>query len=631
MPLSASADPGTIILDSMAFKLQRGTSAAGDNTGGELITVSQLSAYEPGVTIGAVDVNSHPVLSTWAISDLTGGHGLSDHQAGVTDQRYRFATADVSRPGKWFANLKVSQETGTSAAFWPCGDLLYSGNVEMYGAFGTDLHIWDESTDSWTDTTQNLTATPVNTGVAFKGTGTLKLFIPMGASGYATYTGAVFANVAASGTVPAAKAFCVYGGSNLICLDTAGQLWYSTDGAAWTSYGTDGKIDGSLTANWLYVSRDAMGNPTVFVVTTGGVFSFDPAGPTLYELDLKFPNHPSQGLTGCSWRGEDFIAVGVGVHNYVAGNIGAMGLDRDEGLPFYLGYNSKIVSMIGSYNDMYALVQGDGTHSTSSLHRWTGFGWHWLWESEVYASTVTRLYISGARSQYRLWLGEGNRSWTIDLPIAFTNPRQLYDFSASSFETYAGYVQTGLTNVGLPGSKKIAHSVGIRVGTPDGTITLDPGPTVKYRLTDDAAFTSLVGPKGTDGTTIVPDGTTQDTYYYWFDSNFTGVLFDEIELQIEWNVPWIIKWVALYYGKHISGNLAWTATLDLSARFEGNNPEVMAAKLDTLTTSGQVYTMIYRDTAYKVRVASWSGEDSTGRGDNRSTRSVQMIEVHDRP
>ena len=57
----------------------------------------------------------------------------------------------------------------------PLGDLLYSGNVEMYGAFGTDLHLWNESTDAWTDTTQNLTAAPVNSGVAFKGTGTLKL------------------------------------------------------------------------------------------------------------------------------------------------------------------------------------------------------------------------------------------------------------------------------------------------------------------------------------------------------------------------------------------------------------------------------------------------------------------------
>lgn len=209
MPISGSADPGTIVLDGMAFKLAK----AKGSDGGDLITVSQLSAYQPGITIGSPNVESHPVLATWGIDDLTGGHGLVNHQAGVTDQRYRFATLDVSRPHQWIPRWAVATKTGTAAAFRPAGDLLYSGNVEMYGVFGTDLHLWNESSDSWTDTTNNLTAAPVNTGVAFEGTGTLKLFIPMGASGYATYTGSVFANVASSGSVPAAKAFCVFGGT----------------------------------------------------------------------------------------------------------------------------------------------------------------------------------------------------------------------------------------------------------------------------------------------------------------------------------------------------------------------------------------------------------------------------------
>jgi hypothetical protein len=559
---------------------------------------------------------------------------MADHQAGITDQRYRFGTADVTRPGKWFPHILVNNETGTAGAFWPAGDLLVSGNVEMYGVFGTDLHLWNESTDAWTDTTSNLTAAPVNTGVAFAGTGTLRLFIPMGASGYATYTGAVFANVAASGTVPAAKAFCVFGNTSLICLATNGQLWYSVDGTAWTSFGADGKVDGALTANWIYEDRDVMGNPVLMVVTTGGVFSFDPAGPTLYQLDLQFPNHPSQGLTACNWRGEQYIAVGLGVHSFTGSNIGAMGLDRDDGLPFDYGYDAKIVSLVAEYNDLYALVQGDGTNSMCSVHKWTGSGWHWVWGSSLEADTVTRLYVSGARGHHRIWwgctTGSTNRSQVIDLPIAYTNSRQIVDAGAGSNFNGAAQIQTGLTDMGMPGSKKIGVSIGVRAVSLDALVSTDP-PEVKYRLNEADSFTTAIGPKDEDGDTLITVNVTDNTYFYWLDSGFEGVSFEEIELQITWGYPILIKWAALYFTKVISGNRAWTVTLDLTEKVEDVSPELMEQAIDNYIIDENIIDFIYRDTTYKVRVTSWSGADSSGRADTRGMRSVQLIEVHDRP
>jgi hypothetical protein len=376
-----------------------------------------------------------------------------------------------------------------------------------------------------------------------------------------------------------------------------------------------------------------MGNPVLQVVTTGGLFSFDPAGPTLYKLDLQFPNHPSQGLTACSWRGEQFIAAGMGVYSFTGSNIGSMGLDRDEGLPFALGYNAKIVSLVPELNDMYCLVQGDNTDSFASVQRWSGFGWHSVWERGA-SATVTRLYVSGARGLHRIWWGGGNNSYTIDLPIAFTNPRQIaVDEQDSAFEVN-GYLMTGLTNMGMPGSRKIAHSVGIRVASIGSAGIANEAPIVQYRLTNDASFVSLSGPKDAAGDGIVfpasgpvPD----DTYFYWFGSSFVGVAFDEIELKITTAQGMLTKWVALYFGKAISGNYAWTVTLDLTEKFENQTPAAMAAKLDTLVTSGLVYTFIYRSTAYKVRVTSWSGADSSGRADTRGMRSVQLLEVHDRP
>lgn len=108
------------------------------------------------ITIGDPTKDSQDFLSTWIISDLSGGHGLANHQTDATVNRYRYATMDVTRPNMWTQRPKVNEETGTAAAFWPLGDLLVGGTINFYGAFGTDLHVWNESTDAWTDTTRNL-------------------------------------------------------------------------------------------------------------------------------------------------------------------------------------------------------------------------------------------------------------------------------------------------------------------------------------------------------------------------------------------------------------------------------------------------------------------------------------------
>ena len=116
-----------------------------------------------------------------------------------------------------------------------------------------------------------------------------------------------------------------------------------------------------------------------------------------------------------------------------------------------------------------------------------------------------------------------------------------------------------------------------------------------------------------------------------FSCELEGVRFEEIELRIEWANPAFIKWAALYFTKIVSGNLAWTVTLDLTNTYEDQSPAAMNAAIDSYITTENIVDFIYRDTTYKARVASWSGADSSGRGDDRGMRSVQIIQVKDRP
>jgi hypothetical protein len=593
------------------------------------LQVQDLGTFPRKITIGDPTLESQDFLSTWAISDLTGGHGLQEHQTDATISRYRYATMDVTRPHMWTQRPKVNTETGTAGTFMPLGDLLYSGNIEMYSAFGQDLHIWNESTDAWTDTTSNLAAAPVNNGVAFAGTGTLRLFIPLGSTGYDTYTGATHASVAASGSTPAARDFAVFS-QMLICLDTSNQLWWTTDGTTWTSFGADGKIDGSFTAYRLDHYRDTMDNPTLIISTSGGTWLFDPGGPTLYDQDLEYPVHPDQGLAACEWRGIYYVSVGMGVHSFnsATGVIDAMGLDRDEGLPYVYGYNSKIIDLYPAYNEMYCLVQGSTADSTRpSVQKWTGRGWHAVWELGT-TGTASRLYVSQARSTYRVWWGVGNNSYTIELPRAFTNPKQMsFNLAANLLDT-TGQIETGMTDMGMPGFRKIAHSARVRIAYLNDA-SGSTAPTLYYRLRDEDSYTEVYR-----WTQVFSGGATDipyETYHFAFggsSTDATGVGFDEIELKLV--IPdqyGIVKFAAMDFVKIPKQNRAWTMTFDLNASYDNVSPSSLAAVLDALIISETITKLIHRGKTYWVRLASWNGSDNTGKGDDRGQRTVQIIET----
>ena len=185
--------------------------------------------------------------------------------------------------------------------------------------------------------------------------------------------------------------------------------------------------------------------------------------------------------------------------------------------------------------------------------------------------------------------------------------------------------------MGVPGSRKIAVSVGCRMSALD-EVTVAPAE-IKYRLCENDSWTALVGPMEGGGLAVFPAvGPVQDaTYYYWFDADFEGVAFDEIELQVSVGLRTIVKWVAMYFMKVLSGNLAWTAAVDFANTLEVKTDLAQAAHLDSLITSGRIVDLVHRETTYKVRVSAWNGADSTGRADGRSTRTISLIEIRDRP
>jgi hypothetical protein len=606
----------------------------------EPMQLVDLTRFQGRVITGAPDKTSNPLLSTWVISDLMGGHGVDRIKVGTDQNRYRYSSLYARIPGQLAMPRFRHNEAGPNTdGARPLGDLYVSGTYRFYAAFGTAVCKWDESGSAFGASLGALTAVPVNKAVEFVGTGSRFLFVPCGSSGYSTVSTAdAIVNTAAGASDPAAQALCVWD-DKLIAIDTAGQLWYTTSGAAasWTSYGTTGKLDASFIPRHLCVYYDRQDNPCIHVVTNRGVWAFDPAGPRLYLTEVEFPMHPQQGRGVAKWRGSMYTANGMGVTQYTGNVVNpGVGLDRDDGLlDDFRGY---IVDLQAEYNGLYALVAGSasGTDNWVSVHVWTGFGWHAEYNSIARSALakLTWMQVSQAQGGYRLWWGEGGNMSAIVLPTDFANPRALTSAGTGNFVNAAGSIfhhfQSGRFDADMENYVKVANTLEIKIDSPTdvvGAVWVD------YRKDGATSYTNLTQDITAEGTYVVPFGTALAG-----GSGYSGISFYDIEIrlrvlaanQVNDSTPntksLVIEYIALTYRQIIPAGASWTAMVDLQGPHNGKSPETMRAKLDALLNYAGFFEMMHRGTVYRVCFSQLAGRDETGR-DTRGTRQLNILEV----
>lgn len=625
--MSSGSEWGEVILDGMAFPAS--------------IQWQNLATFQGKVTFGEFTDDSNPLLSTWSITDLSGGHGVADLREGTDSNRCRWATLQTRFPKQFALPRAAIAYTGPSGAVdssgaRPLGDLYESGTYRFYAAFGDKLSKWDETGLAFGASLATLVGTPVSKATEFKGSGTRKLFIPCGTSGYSTWDG----SAAADDATKLAVSFAVWA-ERLVMLDTDGQLWYTTDGAAWTSYGSTGKLDASYIPRSLRVFFDRSENPALFVVTDRDVWAFDPGGPTLHLTQLHYPPHPYSGLATDIWRGDLYTTHGMGVHRYTGDSISGMGLDRDDGLPNE--WRGRIVDLEAEYNGLYAYVLGgeSGSNTNAHVQVFTGFGWHTEWVASAAnppvataTSKSTWIKVSIAQGAYSLWIGHDGSLKRIKLPVDFANPRQLDAGGNGQF--VAGFgdyeIQTGRFDAGMAGYRKIAASVQYKVkqGTGDtgGDGTPNWAGTIYYRIDGEDDWTTLITFSTWDRENAVM-GTSLG------GGHWSGVPFTDIELKAvlssnggsgsRTTTP-ILEAFVLSFVRLMPSSFAWTVQIDLSAPHKGNSPATMAAKLDELIASEEFFEMTHRDVTYGVRMSQLAGGDNTGL-DTRGTRTVSVVEI----
>lgn len=623
MPDASHANNGTILLDGWLFPVEGG-----------LVNIQNMNSYQRKNVIGDYQRDSNPITSSWVLYDFTGGSGVQSLEEGADAGRYSFGVIDPRRARQVTCPPETLTFLGTAGNFYPLG--VAAG--DFYGAFGVDIHRWDENAKAYVDTGADLDGVPRTPGIRFKGL----LFIPLGVDGYDTWDGTT---VTANGAKTAA-AFAIWD-VRLMMVDIDGQLHATIDGSTWVDYDPDdASIDESFTPRNILPFYDRQGFPMPLIVTDGGFWSFDPSGPTTYRTgDTAQPQHPSFGLGSTIFAGEVYCAIGMGVQRFNGQVQAPVGLDRDQGLPAEI--RGKIVSMLGEYNGLYALVSGAESAGSdvetwvfdedsdswyvatsavvSSLHIYTTYGWHCYWTSGGAAGTPTFLATSSVDSTYRLWWGIGETACSIELPFDFANARALIESGTGKFAA-SGYLETGGFDAGMVGQTKLANTIAVRTSATSLTSRIG----VSYRILDEGGGWQFMGDITEPGQTVFQFGPLDGD----FGLIHEGTAFQEIEFRFSFtrdpddvSAAPIFESAAFSFLKIMPPFHSFTAKMDFSTTFDGKSPTEMVEKMESLMQEYRYITMLYRDEVFRVRVSAGGGSDFTGMAEDRSSRTYNFIEI----
>jgi hypothetical protein len=334
------------------------------------VKYNELSVFEGKVTFGAINKDSDDIISSYVMSDFSGG-GQIDLLTGADQSRYRHAIADTGSPGALTLPQYV-QDTDIpgSGTTYPA---YYIGDV-VFGIRGTNVYPWNEDTDTWGSGVAVLEPTAKPT--MYNG----QIFIPNGSSGYtilsgstptvAQYNGTAVPASAAATTDPDVIDFEVWD-DRIWALTTTGCLAYSFTGATntWNWFfgwneATNQPIgfDDSRPPKKLFTFADNNGDPILHACTTRAVYRYNESNWRWEPTTIQFAPHPDFGTAVAVWRPGEDLHIGVGLQKITYTAAGVIdpdqGLSRNDGMPY--GNLGKITDFEPETSRLYTTVSASG-------------------------------------------------------------------------------------------------------------------------------------------------------------------------------------------------------------------------------------------------------------------------------
>ena len=602
------------------------------------VRYQNLASFSRKSVIGDYTRDSDDLISTYiALRNVTGGGQIYDINEASDVNRFWYATLRTTESNY----ISLNRETVDVEGAYVLGDLnatdrFYYANADL------NIFVWEETTDSGTDTTANLTAIPVNVAVNFKGSGTNSFFVPLGASGIDKFDGTTVTNI------PGIPAAAMYAWSNKVyALGTDGVLYSSLDGTTFAQEGFESTVDGSERAKNLASFYNRSDRLVLYAITNRAAYAYDEDVEKFYETDMNFPPHPGNSKGACRWRDQLNAASGMMVYSYNGGVVSEFGPARNDGLP--AAYRGTVVDLRPGHNALYALIQGStdtgdvpadvmdptsisdtgitfsGATAVSSVMAWTQLGWHTIWVSPTSGVAPNRIVVSGAQDDYRLWWDAGGALHTQCLEIDFHNPLQGINAGVDRFAP-DGYIETGWFDAAMEGFHKLASHLEVSLERADPTYPV----TVKYQSDSDNGWTILGTDLAAKGKHVLPFGLD--------DNGFSrGLHFERIRFRLEMRStdamqsP-LLRHIGLYFIKEPKESAAWTMQVDLSeegAAFCGwADTLTLKQTLDDLLEAKEFLVLEHLREQLRVRIAAVpNGEDSTGQDVYSGSRVISIVEV----
>ncbi len=570
---------------------------------------TDMDRFPGRVITGDVSETSETRASAWVIKDLTGGIGVLDMDEDTQMDRSWFSLAETMR-SKAFGLPPYAHDAGGSD---------YTVLAEFEEAiYGADSKVYKRSSDVLDTWTEKHTLLGAAKGWAeYDG----KLYIACGNDGYSySADGEAWADVA-----EAAEHLCVWDGK-LFKLSSAGNISYSTDGTTWTSL-----LDLDYPAGYytgLFVYLNLAGESCLYVVHKKGLDWIDFTTPKAHTTGLILPKHPHGGKAAGVWRG-DYVMYGAGLSAYAwtPGQIRAVGLDRDDGVPASM--RGVLVDLASGHYALYAaldntlastpVLAGRSTRwhfnapkimneavGFSFVLAWNGTGWHPIWMSGEQDKAIRCMLVSDAHSDYRLWFVADGHVWYIRQPLGVYNPK----LHADSEYAASGQVITPWMDGKMTAEDKAALECIIRLEAASVTETV----TVSY------------GVDGSEAWTQIAQYTANGSYEF----SSGGLEFERIRFKFDLargsditKSPWVTA-LKFRYRRSLSPLRSWDVRVDCSKNYGELTPREMIALLNGYSTQKTLVELITDNsgTSYWVE-CKISGIEATGK--NRSAMYRLML------
>ena len=627
------------------------------------VTTVLASIYPSKVVLGDTTKDSQLRASVAAWGDFRGGIGAEEvvsiedplNRAWWSELNLRHQGHLVMAPLTSYAAEDTTAIIGTIVEFK--NEIYATAN----SGSSTTLHKYDDVTNTWGSNLQTMDADATDS-IALSLGATDYMIIATGSSYYYSTDGSSISSDTTN------VKYLADWDDRLWGIDADGQLWWAN------AIGTE--VNDALLPLWagndavadLFVASSGTGEPILYAATRRGLWAHDAQNSRFVQTELSLPFHPQAGEGCVRWRDSIYYPAGLGVYRYTPGAsttfVTAMGPDRDDGVPKL--YKGSITGLIGSQNDLFAMVDGSappaeqptvlGTDSSigdspavegtgySSIMAWNEQGWEVRWvtdnaqNNQMPAGLVSNAYSSPTAkkaTKYRLYWAELRTLRYQQLPVAVENPRQLGTFSYAAKGTHI----TPWFSAGQAEVEKLALRLKVEVESASSSETV----ACYYALDgddSDSAWVLLTDTHTSDSTfsassdKITGSGIT--TFLFGGVSAPTGTAFRSIRFKLifargsDLSKSPDVRSTTLEFRKKLPAKWGHSVTVDLQQPYGGRSTNELRAALVDAAEATSLVEFTFRDDGsnernYYVDVSAVEGLEFTGHNESGTTK-VLLVE-----